>query len=180
MRRVRARIDRAPRPPETCARPPAGHSAPFEVAHAVLVSRRRREEMLEELAELRRRRDVDGKAVGELGAHLLCAAETRCATLEDAGRGAAGPVKPGLPRIPRDRPPSQRSRRRREILRAARHRRRREPAAPPPAHRAPPLVAASPAPPIGPLADRDPANANTLPPRDCTGRATRDGSPVAS
>ena len=48
-----------------------------------------------------------------------------------------------------------------------------------PTHRAAPLVAASPATPTGPMADRDAGDANALPAwgRDC--RTARDGSPVA-
>jgi hypothetical protein len=91
----------------------------------------------------------------------LCAAETR-----RAARGREGLDAPDLGRRASlsDQPPSQRSGSRSESLRSPRHRRRREPLAPPPTHRAAPLVAASPAPPTGPMADRDVGDANALPP----------------
>jgi hypothetical protein len=73
-----------------------------------------------------------------------------------------------------------RSRCLRETLCPARRRRRREPPASPPAHRAPTLLAASPASPTGPLADRDARDPNVLATRGRDCRATRDGSPVAS
>ena len=96
------------------------------------------------------------------------------------GRDPAGRARPRGRGSTGDRPSSQRSCSRIEILRPARHRRHREPLAPPPARRAPPLVAASPAPQAGPMADRDAGDPNALAARSGDRGTTRDGSLVAS
>ena len=98
------------------------------------------------------RRNVDQRC--------LCAAEIRRAA---GGREGLDVADLGDRASLGDRPPSQRSRCVRETLRPTRCRRRREPLAPSPTHGAAPLVALSPAPPTGPMADRDAGNANALP-----------------